>query len=256
MNSGVPMMLSALPVCLTAVARPRSPIFTRPMVPSMKMLSHLMSRWMIGGVSVCKYSSPLRICEHQLRTTRSFTPCVRCTKPFSVPEVMHSVTTTMRRFRSSNHESYSLMMWSCFSVLSILISWYTFCRSMCGLLILRMPHAISRPFSRSMPLYTFLNAPMPSRVYDWCVCVCVYVCGWVCVGVWGCVCAQWWWVGGGVVYAVVGKARRKLSGKSTKKNHHDNEESSARVVHRNEITRAYPQETAVRTLLLDGFTFF
>jgi len=36
------------------VARPKSPIFTEPVVPVMKMLSHLRSRWITGGVRVCR----------------------------------------------------------------------------------------------------------------------------------------------------------------------------------------------------------
>ncbi len=51
------------------VARPRSPIFTRPVVPLMKMLSHLRSLWMMGGVRVCRKYSPRRICLPQLRIT-------------------------------------------------------------------------------------------------------------------------------------------------------------------------------------------
>lgn len=34
------------------VASPRSPILTEPVGPVMKMLSHLRSRWSIGGVLV------------------------------------------------------------------------------------------------------------------------------------------------------------------------------------------------------------
>ena len=47
-----------LPITLLAkedffrVASPRSPIFTRPVVPLIKILSHLRSRCMIGGVLV------------------------------------------------------------------------------------------------------------------------------------------------------------------------------------------------------------
>jgi len=36
------------------VAKPKSPILTDPVVPVMKMLSHLRSLWMTGGVLVCK----------------------------------------------------------------------------------------------------------------------------------------------------------------------------------------------------------
>lgn len=37
---------------LLRVARPKSPIFTDPVGPVMKILSHLRSRWMMGGVRV------------------------------------------------------------------------------------------------------------------------------------------------------------------------------------------------------------
>ena len=59
------------------VASPRSPILTKPVVPLMKMLSHLRSRWMIGGVLVCKKSKPLRICRLQLFRIFSLTPLKR-----------------------------------------------------------------------------------------------------------------------------------------------------------------------------------
>lgn len=68
----------SLPITLLAkdallrVARPRSPIFTEPVGPVMKILSHLRSRWMMGGVLVCRNSSPFSICRHQLRSTLGF----------------------------------------------------------------------------------------------------------------------------------------------------------------------------------------
>lgn len=57
---------------LLRVARPKSPIFTEPVGPVMKMLSHLRSRWMMGGVLVCRNSRPFRICRHQLLSTLGF----------------------------------------------------------------------------------------------------------------------------------------------------------------------------------------
>lgn len=57
---------------LLRVARPRSPILTDPVGPVMKMLSHLRSRWMMGGDLVCRKWSPFRICLHQLRSTLIF----------------------------------------------------------------------------------------------------------------------------------------------------------------------------------------
>lgn len=54
------------------VARPRSPIFTEPVGPVMKMLSHFRSLWMIGGVLVWRKWRPFRICRHQLLRTLIF----------------------------------------------------------------------------------------------------------------------------------------------------------------------------------------
>ena len=59
------------------VARPRSPIFTKPVLPFINMLSHFKSRCMIGGVLVCRKCSPFRICRHQLLRIFSFTPLNR-----------------------------------------------------------------------------------------------------------------------------------------------------------------------------------
>ena len=63
MNSGVPITDLAKDLFLS-VARPRSPILTDPVGPVMKMLSHLRSRWITGGVRVCKKWRPLRIWRH------------------------------------------------------------------------------------------------------------------------------------------------------------------------------------------------
>lgn len=57
---------------LFRVAKPRSPILTEPVGPVMKMLSHLRSLWMIGGVLVWRKWRPLRICLHQLLRTLGF----------------------------------------------------------------------------------------------------------------------------------------------------------------------------------------
>lgn len=54
------------------VARPRSPILTEPVGPVIKMLSHLRSRWIIGGVRVWRNWRPLRIWRHQLLKTLIF----------------------------------------------------------------------------------------------------------------------------------------------------------------------------------------
>ena len=59
-NSGVPITLLACDLFFR-VASPKSPIFTLPVVPVMKMLSHFRSRWMTGGLRVCRKWRPLRI---------------------------------------------------------------------------------------------------------------------------------------------------------------------------------------------------
>lgn len=74
------MLVLQLPITLLAnecffkVANPRSPILINPVEPLTKILSHLRSRWMIGGVRVCKKYSPSRIWRHQLFKTFSRTP--------------------------------------------------------------------------------------------------------------------------------------------------------------------------------------
>ncbi|TNN45517.1 hypothetical protein EYF80_044301 [Liparis tanakae] len=57
---------------LLSVAKPRSPIFTEPVGPVMKMLSHFRSLWMMGGALVCRKWRPLRICRHHERSTLIF----------------------------------------------------------------------------------------------------------------------------------------------------------------------------------------
>ena len=57
-----------------SVASPRSPIFTNPVVPLMKILSHFKSLCIIGGVLVCRKCSPFKICRHQLLRIFSRTP--------------------------------------------------------------------------------------------------------------------------------------------------------------------------------------
>lgn len=67
----LPMTLLAKEA-LFSVARPRSPIFTEPVGPVMKMLSHFRSRWMMGGALVCRKWRPLRIWRHHERSTLIF----------------------------------------------------------------------------------------------------------------------------------------------------------------------------------------
>lgn len=74
----MPLMFGNSPMTLLAkealfsVASPRSPIFTEPVGPVMKMLSHLRSLWMMGGVRVCRKWSPLRIWRLQRCNSFSF----------------------------------------------------------------------------------------------------------------------------------------------------------------------------------------
>ncbi len=67
----LPMTLLAKEVRIR-VASPKSPILTEPVGPVMKMLSHLRSRWTIGGVLVWRKWRPFRICLHQLLRTLGF----------------------------------------------------------------------------------------------------------------------------------------------------------------------------------------
>lgn len=71
-------LVCSLPITLLAkevrirVASPRSPILTEPVGPVIKMLSHLRSRWTIGGVLVWRKWRPFKICLHQLLRTLGF----------------------------------------------------------------------------------------------------------------------------------------------------------------------------------------
>lgn len=47
------------------VAKPKSPIFTDPVVPVIKILSHFKSLCIIGGERECKNAKPFNICRHQ-----------------------------------------------------------------------------------------------------------------------------------------------------------------------------------------------
>lgn len=67
--SDLPITLFAK-LALLSVASPRSPIFTLPVGPVMKILSHFKSLWMMGGARVCRKWSPLRI--WRLHLCRSF----------------------------------------------------------------------------------------------------------------------------------------------------------------------------------------
>lgn len=75
---------------LMSVARPRSPIFTEPVGPVIKMLSHFRSRCTIGGVRVCRKCRPFRICLHQLRNTFGFITLKRLRYLLSTQQSQHS----------------------------------------------------------------------------------------------------------------------------------------------------------------------
>lgn len=72
-KKNLPMTVYFLPIFIFAV--PMSPILTSPCAPLIKMLSHLMSRWMIGGSYECRYISPFRICRHHRLITLRLGDC-------------------------------------------------------------------------------------------------------------------------------------------------------------------------------------
>lgn len=78
LNTTCKTQIRDIPITLLAndlffkVASPKSPIFTEPVVPVMKMLSHLRSLCITGGVLVCKKYSPFKICLHQFFKTFKF----------------------------------------------------------------------------------------------------------------------------------------------------------------------------------------
>mmetsp|Transcript_12386 Transcript_12386/g.33789 ORF Transcript_12386/g.33789 Transcript_12386/m.33789 type:complete len:242 (-) Transcript_12386:389-1114(-) len=77
-NSGVPMTLIAALKPARKVAKPRSPILIVPLVPLMKILSDLRSRWIMGGLWPWRYTRPWSICHAQrLSTVTSMLRCLR-----------------------------------------------------------------------------------------------------------------------------------------------------------------------------------
>ena len=131
MNSGVPRTDIPGCACLSSVARPKSPIFTSPLWPLMKMLSHLRSLWITGGsCSSCRYARPSRIClDHRLMALVSslvyfLRNCLR------VPDVKSSVMKTMFPVHASTQDSKKVMTWGCLSSWPISISaWSLFLSS-------------------------------------------------------------------------------------------------------------------------------
>lgn len=61
----LPMTLWAARALQRIAASPKSPILTSPWLPLIKMLSHLRSRWIIGGSWPCRYERPSNICLDQ-----------------------------------------------------------------------------------------------------------------------------------------------------------------------------------------------
>lgn len=86
------------------VANPKSPIFTQPVVPVIKILSHLRSLCIIGGVRECKKLNPFTICRHQDFSTLGLIFLKRRKYVFNVPDVINSVTSTIY-FRLVNDTS-------------------------------------------------------------------------------------------------------------------------------------------------------
>lgn len=98
---------------LMSVARPRSPIFTEPVGPVMKMLSHFKSRCTMGGVRVCRKCRPFRICLHQLRNTFGFMTLKRLRYLWSTqPEQL--VITDLTIYSDWNRSYYSSLFTSCY----------------------------------------------------------------------------------------------------------------------------------------------
>lgn len=85
-----------LPITLLAydlffsVANPKSPIFTLPVVPVIKMLSHLRSLWITGGLREWRKESPFRIWRHH---------------DFSTWKISYGLTIEHLHFSSSSTDS-------------------------------------------------------------------------------------------------------------------------------------------------------
>ena len=94
MNSGVPSTVYAFSLSGSNwVDSPRSPILMLPSAPSMKMLSHLRSRWITGGSCVWRYIKHCRI-DRQYFLTCAMLIGYLHVNSFSVPAWNSSVTNT------------------------------------------------------------------------------------------------------------------------------------------------------------------
>ena len=76
MNSNLPMTLFTNDAFLK-VASPKSPSFSKPVVPVMKILSHFKSRWIMAGVLVWRKFNPRSIWRHQFTNIFSLTTLKR-----------------------------------------------------------------------------------------------------------------------------------------------------------------------------------
>mmetsp|Transcript_3161 Transcript_3161/g.5420 ORF Transcript_3161/g.5420 Transcript_3161/m.5420 type:complete len:200 (-) Transcript_3161:417-1016(-) len=164
MNSGVPRTLCGVVRPRQSVARPRSPILMTPLAPFTNMLSHLRSRWMMGGLCPCKYTRPCRICHAQRFSTCS-SMCLCFLRYWrSVPLVNSSVMKLTVRFLWSSQESKKVMMFLCLSCFRTRISANKRSRSVGEVtrsFTLTWFQATSSPSSSSKALYTVLKAPRP-----------------------------------------------------------------------------------------------
>lgn len=70
MNSGVPRTDLACDAFIVVLS-PRSPILISPELELMKMLSHLISLWIMGVSCSCKYYNPFKISLAQVLMTLS-----------------------------------------------------------------------------------------------------------------------------------------------------------------------------------------
>ena len=115
MNSGVPS--TDWPFfetsCSTfAVDSPKSPILKSPDAPLMKMLSHLMSRWMILGVCSWRYFKALRIWRIHLLIIFQRTTWTFWMKRLSEPDDRISVMKQTSPLSLFTHDPWKSMMFS------------------------------------------------------------------------------------------------------------------------------------------------
>ena len=144
------------------VLRPKSPILISPDWRLMKMLSHLISRWIMGGSSSCKYFKPLRMYLHHFLMTLSLGFLYFERYCLKEPPVTISVMKTTSSF---SRLCQAAMKWTILMCLRPLIIWISF--EICAFTLFEPVllgsdlnymtfHATSFPVSSSIPLYTVL----------------------------------------------------------------------------------------------------